>query len=241
MLDGLIFTHADAEERRNMGRTLYSILARSGACEAGLLFGRRRVTVLLISLACCLGRPTVSAQMRSSHGPDGGLIQAFLIDPTNPTRICVGTAGGGVFETTDSGGSWSAMNKGLTIPNVAALALDQTSGGLYAGTLGGGVFETRGGRRWHERNDGLTSPYVFALAVDPSAQTTLYAGTADGVFKSTNGGRRWRSVTHGLIHSAVLVLAIDPLTPMTVYAGTSGSGVLRSDDGGASWTPVTPA
>ena len=32
-------------------------------------------------------------------------------------------------------------------------------------------------------------------------------------------------------------LAIDPQTPATLYAGTS-SGVFRSTDGGAGWSPV---
>jgi len=33
-------------------------------------------------------------------------------------------------------------------------------------------------------------------------------------------------------------LAIDPTTPMTVYVGTSSSGVFKTEDGGATWSPV---
>ncbi len=41
-------------------------------------------------------------------------------------------------KSTDSGGSWSTLNTGLSVLDVNALAIDPTT--LYAGTDGGGVF-----------------------------------------------------------------------------------------------------
>ena len=43
-----------------------------------------------------------------------------------------------MFKSTNGGGSWSAVNTGLTNPYVHALAIDPaTTGTLYAGTTGG--------------------------------------------------------------------------------------------------------
>jgi len=44
-----------------------------------------------------------------------------------------------VFESTDGGGKWSAINSGLTNPFVQALPVDNNSV-PNAGTNGGGVF-----------------------------------------------------------------------------------------------------
>ena len=91
---------------------------------------------------------------------------------------------------------------------------------------------------------------IASLAVSSSG--TIFAGTASGgVWSSTNGGTSW--VTHtddvstGLAIGAV---AVDPLNPLVVYAGTgednncndcfSGAGVLKSIDGGETWSALNP-
>jgi len=69
-------------------------------------------------------------------------VAALAIDPSTPSTLYAGTLGGGVFQSTDSGASWSAVNTGLTDLNVRALAIDpSTPGTLYAGTNLGGVFD----------------------------------------------------------------------------------------------------
>ncbi len=174
----------------------------------------------------------------TSIGPDGGSVSALAVDPTHPTTVYAGTFGG-VFKSTDGGGSWRAANTGLTDFRVSALVIDPaTPATLYAGTtFGGGVFKsTDGGGSWSPANIGLPNGVVQALAIDPTTPTTLYAGTAGGLYKSRNGGRFWRAT--GLTDD-VSALAIDPATPTTLYAGTRQSGVFKSTDGGASWSAAS--
>jgi hypothetical protein len=193
---------------------------------------------------------------------------ALAIDPTAPSTLyaglvqsCgVGCSGGGAFQSTDSGASWSAVNTGLSdssglAPSVAALAIDPTTPStLYAGTEGQGIFQsTNRGASWTAINTGLTNPQLTALAIDPKTPSTLYAGTYEdntfrsgGVFKSTNSGGSWTAVNTGLPPGPngpiVHVLAIDPTTPSTLYAGTFSpyagtySGVFKSTNSGGSWT-----
>jgi len=48
----------------------------------------------------------------TSLGPEGGNIGALAIHPVTPQTLYAGT-GGGVFKSTDGGGTWTAMNGGL--------------------------------------------------------------------------------------------------------------------------------
>ena len=108
------------------------------------------IRVLLIGLAFLIALShsqtvPVSAgnNIWTSHGPEGGPVNALALDPVTPTTLYAGT-GGGVFKSTDGGANWSAVNSGLTSTCVFALAIDPaTPTTLYAGTGGGGVFSLK--------------------------------------------------------------------------------------------------
>ena len=190
-------------------------------------------------------------------------VHAMAIDPWNPATLYAGIDsgglfngvlnGGGVFESSNGGASWSASDTGLITTSdtaVFALAIDPSNPAtLYAGKNdGSGVFKSsNAGANWSASNTGLPDPssagnsYVRALAIDRSNPATLYVGTAFGygVFKSTNGGATWSASNTGLTATEVLALAIDPVNPANLYAGTflegSSGGVFKSINGGASW------
>jgi hypothetical protein len=193
--------------------------------------------------------------------PNSPIIGAnsLIIDPSTPTTLYVAGNGihggvGGVFKSTDGGGSWSAAGSGLPF-GVQSLAINPaTPTTIYVGASG--VFQsTNGGGSWTPVNTGLTVngaiPTVTALAINPVTPTTIYAMAVASVgivlFKSANGGGSWTAVnttaaTSGF--SATNVLAIDPVTPTTMYyvvrcSGTSCSSTLvKSTDGGASWSTL---
>ena len=88
----------------------------------------------------------------TSNGPEGGEVFALAIDPVTSTTLYAGTQGGGVFKSTNSGASWSAVNTGLTNTEVRALAIDPTTPTtVYAGTgSSGGVFKsTDAAKTWN--------------------------------------------------------------------------------------------
>jgi photosystem II stability/assembly factor-like uncharacterized protein len=93
---------------------------------------------------------------------------------------------------------------------------------------------------------------VSALAVDPAscagdACQTIYAGAANGgIWKTTDAGKTWKALTDRQLNMAVGVITLDPRNSNIVYVGTGepnwscdsqhGIGVLRSTDGGQTWT-----
>lgn len=90
---------------------------------------------------------------------------------------------------------------------------------------------------------------VAALAVDPTNANVVYAGAAGGgVWKTTDGGVHWTPLTDAQPSLAVGSIAIDPSNHSTVYVGTGeenfsgdsyyGAGILKSVNGGSSWTQI---
>jgi photosystem II stability/assembly factor-like uncharacterized protein len=95
----------------------------------------------------------------------------------------------------------------------------------------------------------FVSGRVSALAADPRNPNVVYLGAAEGgVWKSTDGGTNWTPLTDAQVSLAVGSIALDPQNPDTVYVGTGeenfagdnyyGAGVLKSTDGGQTWTQL---
>jgi photosystem II stability/assembly factor-like uncharacterized protein len=127
---------------------------------------------------------------------------------------------------------------------VLALAADPgVPGTVYAGTDRSGVWKSvDGGVHWACASEGLDSPSVLALAAVPGTPGVVYAGTPIGIFKTADGGATWQlvwSAAHGpgdLFTSRVLSLAAAPGDPEAVWAGTNHGEVLRTSDGGLTWS-----
>ncbi|MFE1551720.1 hypothetical protein [Streptomyces sp. NPDC058718] len=91
---------------------------------------------------------------------------------------------------------------------------------------------------------------VSAVAVDPGNAAHLLAGAAHGgIWESRNRGQSWAPRTD---HAATLTtgaIAFHPTAPATVLAGTGegdwwsgfGTGILRSTNGGLTWTSLVTA
>ncbi len=84
---------------------------------------------------------------------------------------------------------------------------------------------------------GVPMEHTHALALD-HRQNVLLLGTHDGLSRSQDDGKTWSKVeVKGEVPSTdFMALAIDPTNPQTLYAAGHGLWVIKSTDGGATWT-----
>src|SRR5881392_945697 len=130
-------------------------------------------------------------------------------------------------------------------------------------TYGAGVYKsTDGGAHWQSLGLAETR-HIGKVLVDPrnpdvvlvAALGHAYGSNRErGVFRSTDGGRTWTKVLFKDPDTGAIDLAADPADPQIVYAALyqarrtpweqyppdegPGSGLYKSTDGGATWTPL---
>lgn len=189
--------------------------------------------VALCDIACSPSRPgtlyVVSARglfVSSDHGvqwterlfPSGCSSTANIwVSPTDPDRIQVG------------GSSWS--------PTSGCAALMKSSDG---------------GRTWTVKTFSCAfTGTCYRIAVDPSDPNIVYAGASFYVltggpsyynfYKTSDGGETWRIVYGG---SGPIAISVDPRNPLRVFASVGsgvGGGIMRTLDGGQTWTRSSEA
>ncbi|MBB3701064.1 hypothetical protein KMW28_19940 [Flammeovirga yaeyamensis] len=107
--------------------------------------------------------------------------------------------------------------------------------------------------QWIERGPGNVPGRTRAFALDPddADMNTWFAGSVGGgIWKTTDRGQSWTNLTPDLPNIAISSLVIAPSNHDVMYATTGegfggsagfikGDGVLKSVDGGTTWTQLT--
>jgi PKD repeat protein len=221
-------------------------------------------------------------------GAVSGRVTALAIHPSNPSIVFAGAATGGIWKSTDAGGSWRPVSD--TAPALASSAIAFAPSNpsiLFAATgetdsadlefkptfslgtyLGAGLLRSvDGGESWARIDVDLPGNSVLSRVVVHPANpqgvvvSVYMAGdiaanrcALGGIYVSTDGGVHFtRTFTHNASD-----LAQDPNQPDTLYAAfgisqtadparncpepAAPSGVYRSTDFGATWSPsLVPA
>jgi photosystem II stability/assembly factor-like uncharacterized protein len=170
-----------------------------------------------------------------------GTPRALAIDPTNPNVIYAGTSSFALLAQSRPRPMERAQSKGI---------LKSTDGGASWMLLGSGV---PGGNVGNAAAV-FTGRNINTIIIDPADTDVLYLAAgrggdtlAGGLYRSEDGGRNWTAGAGGaavMAESLTLDLS-SPAGSRVLYAGAAGVGVLRSTDGGQTWsavlTPATPA
>ena len=170
--------------------------------------------------------------------------------PTNTLTIYAGSAGGGLWETTNGGVSWITNTDNLPVGAMSDLAIDPTNPSImYLATGGGndvlagqpspsqGMYKsTDGGVTWLPA--GLTfslsqNRVIHRIVLDPTNPTIVFAATNIGIFRSTNSGASFTSVSSLNCWD----LKFHPTNPTIVYA--VGTSFYRSTNSGTSFSLVS--
>ncbi|MEJ2083687.1 MAG: hypothetical protein P8Y94_16360, partial [Acidobacteriota bacterium] len=139
----------------------------------------------------------------------------------------------GVMKSTDGGSHWFPLRYDLRFADVSQLVVaPDNSETVFALVNGEGVYKSADSAlTWVRVSDGLDLD-LGLLVVAPFEPWMLFAAGKDGVFRTSDGGASWQQVSS----VAVDELVVDPKTTGTVYAVGRSEGILKSVDGGDSWT-----
>jgi photosystem II stability/assembly factor-like uncharacterized protein len=189
------------------------------------------------------------------RGPPQAVL-ALAAAPADPRHLyeAVSTSqeSSALYHSGDGGETWQPAARGVpsrfTVgalvadPHHAAVAV-AAGLGFVPGTNApiSIVLATRdGGATWSTLTAAAAFFGVNALVSDRLSPGTLYAGNFYGIYRSDDGGARWRPLIADPRGIGVNALALDPARAGTIYAaaGNFSPVVLRSEDGGASWTQI---
>lgn len=172
-------------------------------------------------------------------GTMSGRISAIDGVADDGKTIYVGTAGGGVWKSTNAGASFKPVFDKYCM-SIGAIAIDQKNPKtIYAGagesnmrntvSIGDGMYKsTDGGDNWTKI--GLDSTeHISKIAIDPKNSDIIYVaapgplwsdGTQRGLFKSTDAGKTWNKILYISEKAGCADVAIDPTNSDIIYAST---------------------
>jgi photosystem II stability/assembly factor-like uncharacterized protein len=188
-----------------------------------------------------------AAGMNVRHARWWGVrVDSLAIDCRHPQTIYAGVGwpgntGGGIFKTTDSGGSWRLL-PGIPDAPAARVVIDaRRTSTVYAALVGCGIYKsTDGGAAW--RKLPVEAEAVRCLAMDPSNPSHIVAGTWNsayssaperGILRSTDAGESW--VLYGSSISFFDLGFVSTKREEGAIFAISDEDVLRSPDAGRQW------
>jgi photosystem II stability/assembly factor-like uncharacterized protein len=170
----------------------------------------------------------------------GGRSTAVTGIAGEPDTYFMGTTGGGVWKTTNSGQDWKNISDGqFNVSSIGGIDVANSDPNvIYVGTgsaclrgniqTGRGVYKsTDGGETWSFmglKDAGL----IGKVAVHPKDADIAYIAAVGhpfgnneqrGVFRTTDGGRNWEKVLYISDSTGVVDLVLNPKNPREIYAG----------------------
>ena len=194
----------------------------------GVPLAPRHLVVVLASALCIAGaalRITAygSEWANLSAGTEEKGLRAVAVDQMDSRRVFIGSTKG-IFTSGDGGRVWVNCLDLSGARRELPADLSPARKSLVEG------FQASG-------NSGQIAG-ATALAIDPANQRKIIAGSVDGLYLSTDGGKNWTKANGAVKDAAVTVLglAVDLSNPDLVYAATLDRALLKSGDGGKTWS-----
>jgi hypothetical protein len=209
------------------------------------------------------GPAGLTSQIEPTWGQMSGRVRALAIDRTNPNRLLLGTATGGVWLSSNAGGTWTPLTDNQPSLAIGAVAIDPNNPNVfYAGTgEGNGAYysagilkSTNGGASWTVLGGStFNRGAISGIAISPQNGNVLVVcarngstlqrdpvgASVGGIYRSTNGGQTFTRV----FASFCTGLTVVPDNFNVMYHSSIGigasNGLYRSLDAGVTWTLVS--
>lgn len=175
-----------------------------------------------------------------------GRLNCVRFDPGNTNIVWVGSAGGGLWKSSDGGTTFTTTTDNLAVLGVSDIAIDPANSNIMYIATGDadasdnysiGVLKSiDGGLTWNATGlsfNTVQGRNISRLLINPGNPSIIIAASSVGIYRSTNAGTNWTLVKSGAFKDAEL----KPGNPSTVYA--CGTTFQKSIDGGVTFTQVT--
>ncbi len=162
-------------------------------------------------------------------------VESLAVDPGDPDVVYAGTWHL-PWKTTDGGKNWHNIKRGLIDDSdVFSIIVDPAIPRTVYTSACSGIYKSENSGELFHKIQGIpsTARRTRVLMQDPKNRMVVYAGTTEGLYKTVNGGRSFRRMTGPDV--IVNDVFVDPGNPEHVLLATDRSGVLSSQDGGASF------
>ncbi len=160
-------------------------------------------------------------------------IHGFAVSPSNPKTFFALIVSYGLWQSEDSGATWTLVSKELPDSVLALAVVPDSPETLYAGTMDKSLLKSvDGGKTWKPA-PGYGAKMAMALAQDPRDPRVVLAATKSGLLRSNPEGNDWRSV--GLNGKDLMAVAVSSANPARILVVDAQGRVYRSDDSGATW------
>ena len=188
-----------------------------------------------------------------SLGPTNiaGRMLSLAFDPRNPRVVYAGSAGGGVWKSTDAGASWAALGDDLPTLAVGAIAVSPRAPEMviigtgeptiaYDTMYGLGILRSiNGGRTWN-RTSLVQPPYRelsgFHAIESNALNGVLLAASSEGLFRSEDDGATWQAIVPDGNWTDV---KWRPGSEDSAFAAREYGGLYVSTDGGRSFSHLS--
>ncbi len=183
-----------------------------------------------------------------------GRIRSMALDPQDAATVYAGSAGGGVWKSSNSGLDWQQLGDLLPNLRIGAIAVDPfDSRRVLAGcgegfvawqgaaAFGLGIYSSSdGGAQWEllPATDRQAFWYVFDVDFDPFTPGVVLACTWRGVYRSSDGGRSWKNILFRSTAPFSATVEFSRTEAGVVYAGLEGEGIFRSENHGESFAAL---
>ncbi|MDD4995375.1 MAG: YCF48-related protein [Patescibacteria group bacterium] len=155
---------------------------------------------------------------------------------------------GGVWKTADQGETWEQKVSYPTAEGVGkigqisvqTLAIDPSDHlAIYAGTAADGLLYTYDGAETWKSAKQLDTGSVSSVTINPENKCEIYAASRNKVYRSIDCNRTFEQAYYETRASVNITdVEVDWYNTAVVYAATSEGDLIKSQDAGASWSPV---
>lgn len=162
-------------------------------------------------------------------------IESLAVDPENPETVYAGTWHL-PWKTADGGKTWHNIKQGLIVDSdVFSIIVDPEHPKTVYLSACSGIYKSENAGVLFHKIQGIPSEArrTRSLMQDPEKRAVVYAGTTEGLYKTENAGKTFKRMTDADV--VVNAVYVDPDDSNRVLLATDRSGVLVSDDGGATF------